>query len=102
MTSAVSVSKLPCSSDLQAHYVHAIIVGESTVGKIAAAKAVKKLSSGARLVIVPNSAQVYTEFSSVPADLVFFPETVAARILVNLLVNDSVPKDLRNIITMNR
>jgi hypothetical protein len=53
-------------------------------------------------VIVPYSAQTYTEVSPAPADLVFSPEAVAARVLVNLLVNETVPKDLRNIVSVNR
>ena len=79
-----------------------VIVGESTADKIAAAKAVRKLNPSARLVIVSNSTQAFTEFSPVPADLVLSPETVAARALVNLLVNDSVPKELRSVITVNQ
>lgn len=79
-----------------------VIVGENSVEKIAAAKAVKKLNPDARLVVVPNSTQAHSEFELVPADLVFSPETVVARILVNLLVNDSVPEDLRNIIKVNQ
>jgi voltage-gated potassium channel len=78
-----------------------VIVGEYPADKIATVESVKKLNSSARLVVVSNSVQAFTEFSPVPADLVFSPETVAARVLVNLLVNDSVPKGLRNIITVN-
>jgi voltage-gated potassium channel len=79
-----------------------VIVGESTENTVAAAKSVKKLNPNARLVVVPNSAQAFIEFNPVPAELVFFPETVAARILVSLLVEDPVPKELRNIIKVNK
>jgi len=79
-----------------------VIVGEGTAENIAAAKAVKKLNPGARLVIVPNSTQAVTEFSQVPADLFLSPGTVAARVLVNLLVNDSVPKELQSIIAVRQ
>lgn len=78
-----------------------VVVGESTTDKVAAAQSVKRLNPRARLVIVVDSAETLAQFSPVHADLIFLPETVAARTLVSLLMRASVPKELRNIIELN-
>ena len=79
-----------------------VIVGESTADKIAAAQSVKRLNPNARLVLVGRSDEALTQFSSIPADLIFLPEAVAARTLVSLLMGVSVPKELRDIIKLNK
>lgn len=75
-----------------------VILGESKADKIAIAQSVKSLNPHARLVIVTDSAETLDQFSAVHADLVFSPESVTARTLINLLTSSSIPKELRDVI----
>ena len=78
-----------------------VITGEGTADKIAAAQSVKKLNHGVRLVIVMDSAETPVQFNSIHADLILFPEAVAAWTLVSLLIGASIPKELREIIKLS-
>jgi voltage-gated potassium channel len=78
-----------------------VILGGNTADKVAVAQSVKRLNPGARLVVVVDSAEAPAQFGPVHADLIFSPEVVAARTLVNLLTRASVSKELRDIIRPN-
>ena len=72
-----------------------VIAGDDMPGKIAAAQTVKGLNPDAILVIVTNSSEDSQQINALHADLVFSPESVAARTLANLLTGNSIPKEFR-------
>ena len=72
-----------------------VIAGDDMPGKIAAAQTVKGLNPDALLVIMTNSSEDSQQINALHADLVFSPESVAARTLANLLTGNSIPKEFR-------
>jgi voltage-gated potassium channel len=73
-----------------------VIAGDATPGQIVMAQSIKSLNPGALLVIVTDSVESLAQMDAPHADLVFSPETMAARTLASLLVGNPIPKELRD------
>lgn len=78
-----------------------ILADEDDEANINASRIAKIINRNVQVVIVVSSSKAIAQLKLAQADVVFDPTAVGARLLTNLIVGNSIPKDLRDITQAN-